>query len=46
MNYIRTPMGTIPVDEPVRELTQEEYDALSEEEKNNGATYFIKDSEA
>ena len=46
MNYIRTPARTIPVDEPVREITQEQYDALSEEEKNNGTTYFIKDSES
>ena len=46
MNYIRTLDGTIQVDEHVREITQEQYDALSEEEKNNGTTYFIKDSES
>ncbi len=27
------------------ELTQAEYDALSEEEKNNGTTYYIKDGD-
>ena len=28
---------------PYVELTQSEYDALSDEEKNNGTTYYIKD---
>ena len=46
MNYIRTPAGTIPVDEPVREITQEQYDALSEEEKSNGTTYYITDGQS
>lgn len=31
--------------DPSRELTQEEYDALTEEEKMNGTTYYITDGE-
>lgn len=35
--------GSTEVGEAHVSLTQEEYDALSEEEKNNGKIYFIKD---
>lgn len=31
--------------DPSKELTQEEYDALTEEEKMNGTTYYITDGE-
>lgn len=32
--------------DPARELTQEEYDALTEAEKMNGTTYYITDARA
>ena len=35
---------TISINTPTRELTQAEYDALTEAEKDNGTIYFILDS--
>ena len=34
------------VDKKVVELTKDEYDALSEEEKNSGSIYFVPDAES
>ena len=42
MNIIKTPTGIVPVDEPAHVLTQEEYDALPEQDKVKG-TYYISD---
>ena len=44
MNIIKTPTGIITVDEVAKVLTQAQYNALSDKEKNNG-TYYITDDD-
>lgn len=45
-NYVLGSVGYAikPMKKPIRELTQAEYDALSNSEKLNGVVYFIKDA--
>lgn len=44
MNVIKTPTGVFAVDDAAIVLTQDEFDALSVEQQNNG-TYYITDSD-
>lgn len=44
MQVIKTPVGLVKVDDPVKKVTQAQYDELSDDEKKTG-TYYIKDDE-
>lgn len=44
MQYIKTPIGVVSVDEPANVLSQKQYDALSANAKSNG-TYYVDDDE-
>ena len=41
MNVIKTPTGLIPVDEPVKLVTQTEYNNMPENEQKSGTYYII-----
>lgn len=40
-----TPWNQLAYQDPLVQLTQDEYDSLSEEEKNDGRWYFIEEDE-
>ena len=44
MQYIKTPICIISVDDPAKVLSQKQYDALSNNAKSNG-TYYVDDNE-
>ena len=44
MQYIKTTIGIISVDDPAKVLSQKQYDALSNNAQSNG-TYYVDDDE-